>query len=80
MEVRVLLYTLFANVARWKSVPLSALSSQMSLGGSLCLSALSSQICAVPQDSVSNTPELIWNGGSMESVFLLKTVPQIHPN
>ncbi|KAL0384681.1 UNVERIFIED_CONTAM: hypothetical protein Sradi_2862400 [Sesamum radiatum] len=29
----------------------------MSLGGSLCLSALSSQFCAVPQDSASNTPD-----------------------
>ncbi|KAL0293339.1 UNVERIFIED_CONTAM: hypothetical protein Sradi_6941700 [Sesamum radiatum] len=74
------LHSLFPNVTRWKSVPFSALSFQMSLGGSLCLSLHSlSKFCVVPQDSASNTLELMWNGGSVKSVFL-KTVPQIHPN
>ncbi|KAL0386595.1 UNVERIFIED_CONTAM: hypothetical protein Slati_4591900 [Sesamum latifolium] len=145
LEVCVLFYTLFPNVALvgnlclhlhsfpkfrscWKSVPHSALSSQLMVESvyastlspnyrplevcaSLCTlpyccsivclppqfvhsllyslhnflnwwvanCASSSGKCVsensdVPQDSASNTPELIWNGGSVESVCTLHTL------
>ncbi|KAL0420287.1 UNVERIFIED_CONTAM: hypothetical protein Slati_3051600 [Sesamum latifolium] len=78
----------------WKSVPRSALSSQLKLTGSPCLSLHPLPSCCstdclkytridlewwkcgvcVPQDSASNTPELIWNDGSVESVCTLHTL------
>ncbi|KAL0400078.1 UNVERIFIED_CONTAM: hypothetical protein Sradi_2351100 [Sesamum radiatum] len=89
-----LLHPIGSSHHYWKSVYLSTLSPQLSLGGrSLCLSLHSlprfwlevcaslhslPKFCVVPQDSVSNTPELIWNDGGVESVFL-KTVLQMHP-